>query len=153
MTSMMIPANPLPIGFDELERIIERSGRSGADGYPPYNIERIAVRSESQVDPEFADPETIRITLAVAGFTRPDLDIKLEDRRLSIRGKQADESERTYIYRGIARRQFCRTFLLADGLEVRSACLDNGLLAIDLVRLVPVKTVRTIAIRGEGSGP
>ena len=145
MTSMMVPSSPLLIGFEDLERLIERSGRPGGDGYPPYNIERIP--------PETDGPEMLRVTLAVAGWGRADLDITLEDKRLSIRGKQPTEENRTYIYRGIARRQFCRTFVLADGLEVRRASLDNGVLSIDLIRLVPPKTTRTIAIGGEGRGP
>lgn len=138
MSSVMLPANAMLIGFEELERLFERGARSGGDGYPPYNIERIAAAA--------SEPERLRITLAVAGFSRGDLDVTLEDKRLVIRGKQAEEPKRAYIYRGIAARQFCRTFVLADGLEVRSAALDNGLLSVDLVRREPMRTVKSIAI-------
>lgn len=138
MTRLTMPTNPLLLGFEELERLIDRTGKSAGDGYPPYNIERIA-RAEGE-------PELLRITLAVAGFARDQLDIQLEDKQLTVRGKQVDEAPRDFIYRGIAARQFCRTFVLADGLEVRSAGLDNGLLSIDLIRLAPARFVRTIAI-------
>lgn len=140
MSSVMLPTNAMLIGFEELERLFERGPRAQGDGYPPYNIERIAASGSG--------PERLRITLAVAGFSRDDLDITLEDKRLIIRGKQADEPKKAYIYRGIAARQFSRTFVLADGLEVRSAGLDNGLLTVDLVRREPMHTVKTIAING-----
>ena len=138
MTRLTLPAHPLLLGFDELEHLIDRTGKSSGDGYPPYNIERIAK--------EEGRPDVLRITLAVAGFTREQLEILLEDKQLTVRGKQVDEAPREYIHRGIAARQFCRTFVLADGLEVRSADLNNGLLSIDLVRLEPARFVRTIAI-------
>ena len=141
MTRLTMPANPLLLGFEELERLIDRTGKSAGDGYPPYNIERLA-----RVDER---PEVLRITLAVAGFTRDQLEIQLEDKQLTVRGKQTDDTPRDFIYRGIAARQFCRTFLLADGLEVRSADLNNGLLSIDLIRLAPARFVRTIAIGNE----
>ncbi len=140
MSSVMLPTNAMLIGFEELERLFERGTRSGGEGYPPYNIERIAAEGN--------EPERLRITLAVAGFSRGDLDIVLEDKRLVIRGNQASEPKRSYIYRGIASRQFCRTFVLADGLEVRSAALDNGLLSVDLVRREPMRTARAIVIGG-----
>ncbi|MDZ4840719.1 MAG: Hsp20 family protein [Hyphomicrobium aestuarii] len=133
----LLPTSPLLLGFEELERLIDRTGKGGADGYPPYNIERIQ-RPDGH--------ELLRITLAVAGFARDDLDIQLEDKQLTIRGKQRDDQPRDYIHRGIAARQFSRTFVLADGLEVKGADLANGLLAIDLVRLQPAKLVRTITI-------
>lgn len=138
MNRMTLPTNPLLLGFEELERLIDRTGKTGSDGYPPYNIERIQGADGGS--------ELLRITLAVAGFSREDLDIQLEDKQLTVRGKQKDEAPRDFIHRGIAARQFARTFVLADGLEVRSADLSNGLLSIDLVRLQPAKMVRTIAI-------
>jgi HSP20 family molecular chaperone IbpA len=138
MPRVTLPSNPLLLGFEELERLIDRTGKASSDAYPPYNIERI-VNSE-------ANSELLRITLAVAGFTRDQLDIQLEDKQLTVKGRQSEDAPRDYIYRGIAARQFCRTFVLADGLEVKSAGLDNGLLSIDLVRLEPARFVRTIAI-------
>ena len=144
MTRLTVPAHPLLLGFEELERLIDRTGKSSGDGYPPYNIERLP-KDEGR-------PELLRITLAVAGFTREQLDIQLEDKQLTVRGKQSDDdAPRDYIHRGIAARQFCRTFVLADGLEVRSAGLNNGLLSIDLIRLEPARFVRTIAIGGNKS--
>lgn len=117
---MTLLSSPLLLGFEEIERLIDRLGKNGADGYPPYNIERIA-RTD-------AGPETLRITLAVAGFTRDQLEITVEDSQLVVRGKQVDERPREYLHRGIAARQFQRTFVLADGIEVRSAGLEHGLL-------------------------
>jgi HSP20 family molecular chaperone IbpA len=136
-------ANPLLLGFEEIERLIDRATKGGGDGYPPYNIERIA-KSEG-------GPELLRITLAVAGFTRDQIEITLEDKQLTVRGKQADDKAREYLYRGIASRQFQRTFVLADGIEVRSADLSSGLLAIDLERLEPERLVRRIEIGGDKS--
>jgi len=141
MDRMSVLSNPLLLGFDQIERLIDRASKGG-DGYPPYNIERVA-------DPEGAG-ERLRITLAVAGFTRELLDIVVEDNQLVVRGKQADEEAREYLHRGIAARQFQRTFVLADGIEVRSADLSNGLLEIDLVRHEPERMVRKIDI-GEKS--
>ena len=138
MTRLTVPAHPLLLGFEELERLIDRTGKSSGDGYPPYNIERLSRDDQNT--------EMLRITLAIAGFTREQLDIQLEDKQLTVRGKQTDDVPRDYIHRGIAARQFCRTFVIADGLEVRSADLNNGLLTIDLVRLTPARFVRTIAI-------
>ncbi len=135
---MSLLSSPLLLGFDEIERLVDRFGKGASEGYPPYNIERLKA-SEQGV-------ETLRITLAVAGFTREQLEITLEDKQLSVRGRQVDEQDREYLYRGIAARQFHRTFVLADGIEVRSADLDNGLLMIDLVRHEPQKMVRTISI-------
>jgi len=131
-------SNPLLLGFDEIERLVDRVGKSGSDGYPPYNIER--VKNES------GKTEFLRITVAVAGFTRDQLDISLEDNQLVVRGRQQDDKAREYLYRGIAARQFQRMFVLADGIEVRSADLSNGLLSIDLVRREPERVVRTIEI-------
>ena len=110
----------------------------GADGYPPYNIERIARES--------TQPERLRITLAVAGFTRDQLDVTIEENQLVIRGRQHDDKARHYLHRGIAARQFQRTFVLAEGMEVLGADLKNGLLSIDLARPEPERIVRTISI-------
>lgn len=137
MTRMPLLSSPLLLGFDEIERLIDRVGKSGSDGYPPYNIERITNGDRA---------ETLRITLAVAGFDRSQLDITLEDNQLSVRGKQEDDKSREYLHRGIAARQFARTFVLADGIEVKSADLVNGLLSIDLVRHEPDRVVRRIEI-------
>lgn len=132
-------SSPMLLGFEQIESLIERAAqKSTSDGYPPYNIERVA-QGEDQ-------PERLRITLAVAGFADQDLEITTEDNKLLIRGRQADDESREYIYRGIAARQFQRSFILAEGMEVRSADLENGLLSIDLVRLVPDRLVRRIEI-------
>ena len=130
-------SSPFLLGFDEIERALDRVTRA-ADGYPPYNIERIARDQDS--------PERLRITLAVAGFTRDQLDVTVEESQLVIRGKQHDDKSRQYLHRGIAARQFQRTFVLADGMEVLNADLKNGLLSIDLVRPEPQRTVKTISI-------
>ena len=137
--------SPLLLGFDDIERALDRVAKASGDGYPPYNIERLKASTEGA--------ETLRITLAVAGFTRDQLEITVEDKQLSIRGKQFDDGEREYLYRGIAARQFQRTFVLADGIEVRSADLANGLLMIDLVRHEPQRMVRTISIGGNSKLP
>jgi HSP20 family molecular chaperone IbpA len=138
MTRMTLMSSPLLLGFEEIERLIERVGKGGAEGYPPYNIERIG-RSD-------AGPETLRITLAVAGFRREQLDVLVEDNQLIVRGKQEDDPHRQYLHRGIAARQFQRTFVLAEGIEVRAADLENGLLTVDLVRHEPDRMVRRIEI-------
>lgn len=138
MTRLPVLSSPLLLGFEELERLIDRAGKS-ADGYPPYNIERMA--GSEKVD-------TLRITLAVAGFTRDQLDITLEDNQLTVRGKQEDDKTREYLHRGIAARQFVRTFVLADGIEVKAADLADGLLTVDLVRHEPERLVRRIEIKG-----
>jgi HSP20 family molecular chaperone IbpA len=145
MARMSLLSNPLLLGFDEIERLVDRFGKGAGEGYPPYNIERLKSADDGV--------ETLRITLAVAGFTRDQLDITLEDKQLSIRGKQVDDRERDYLYRGIAARQFQRTFVLADGIEVRSADLANGLLMIDLTRHEPERMVRTISIGGSSKLP
>ena len=144
MSRLTLPTHPLMLGFENLERLIERTAKSPGEGYPPYNIERIG-EQDGQA------PEMLRITLAVAGFGRDQLEILLEDKQLTIRGKQVDETPRNYIHRGIAARQFIRTFVLAEGLEVHGANLDHGLLTIDLVRLVPTKLVKTISIGNKNS--
>ena len=139
--------SPLLLGFDEVGRLLDRLAKSPGDSYPPYNIERIAAAQNGSGRPK---GEVLRITLAVAGFTRDQLDIAVEDSQLTIRGRQDDDKSRTYLHRGIAARQFQRTFVLADGIEVRSASLDNGLLSIDLVRLEPERVMRKIEIREPG---
>jgi HSP20 family molecular chaperone IbpA len=140
MSRLSVLSNPLLLGFEEIERLIDRSGKSGNEGYPPYNIERIG--------PTEGAKEKLRITIALAGFTRDQLDIVVEDNQLTVRGRQQDDKTREYLYRGIAARQFTRTFVLADGIEVQSAELSNGLLAIDLVRHEPTRLVRRIEIGG-----
>lgn len=133
-------SSPFMLGFDEIERALDRVAKAANDGYPPYNIERI---------PRGADePERLRITLAVAGFTRDQLEITLEDSQLVIRGRQIDDKERHYLHRGIAARQFQRSFLLADGMEVLGAELANGLLAVDLARPEPERIIKKINILG-----
>jgi HSP20 family molecular chaperone IbpA len=125
------------LGFDEIERALDRVTKA-SDGYPPYNIERLP-RDDSH-------PERLRITLAVAGFTLDQLDVSVEENQLVIRGRQAEDKGRQFLHRGIAARQFQRTFVLADGMEVEGADLKNGLLSVDLVRPQPERLVRTISI-------
>jgi HSP20 family molecular chaperone IbpA len=131
-------SSPFLLGFDEIERALDRVTK-GADGYPPYNIERLARDADY--------PERLRITLAVAGFTRDQLDVSIEESQLVIRGRQQDDKARQYLHRGIAARQFQRTFVLADGMDVLGADLKNGLLSIDLARPEPERVVKTIAIK------
>lgn len=139
MTKLTLGSHPFLLGFDQLERLVERTAKSGNDGYPPYNIER---RGEN----------AYRITLAVAGFAEDDLAITVEDRQLLVRGRQADDTDgRVFLHRGIAARQFQRSFVLADGVEVAGAGLENGLLHIDLKRAVPDTVVQTIKIRNGGA--
>jgi HSP20 family molecular chaperone IbpA len=130
-------SSPFLLGFDEIERVLDRVAK-GADGYPPYNIERLARDGQR--------PERLRITLAVAGFTRDQLDVSIEESQLVIRGRQLDDKSRQYLHRGIAARQFQRTFVLADGMEVLGADLKSGLLSIDLVRPQTERIVKTISI-------
>ncbi len=131
-------SSPFLLGFDEIERALDRVAKA-ADGYPPYNIERVAKANGS--------PERLRITLAVAGFTRQQLDITLEENQIVIRGRQQDDKERQFLHRGIAARQFQRTFVLAEGMQVLGADLKNGLLSIDLARPEPERVVKSIAIK------
>jgi HSP20 family molecular chaperone IbpA len=133
-------SSPFLIGFDEIERMLDRVSKA-ADGYPPYNIERVA-RDER-------NPERLRITLAVAGFTRDQLEVTIEEKQLVIRGRQQDDKSRQFLHRGIAARQFARTFVLADGMDVQGADLKHGLLSIDLARPEPERVVKTIAITEE----
>jgi len=126
--------SPMFLGFDHLEQMLERASKTTADGYPPYNIEQTG-------------PSGLRITLAVAGFTMDDLQITQEDNQLVIRGRQNDaDSDKVYLHRGIAARQFQRAFVLAESIEVKGAWLDNGLLHIDLARPQPEVRVKTIEI-------
>jgi HSP20 family molecular chaperone IbpA len=139
MSRMSMFNSPLLLGFDQLERTLDRLAKS-AEGYPPYNIERIGENG-------------LRITLAVAGFTADDLAIELVENQLTVRGKQTEDADRVFLHRGIAARQFQRTFMLADGIEVVGAKLDNGLLSIDLVRPMVEPRIRTIRIdAGKESG-
>jgi HSP20 family molecular chaperone IbpA len=146
MTRMSLLSSPLLLGFEDMERLIDRVGKGSGDGYPPYNIERISSDGLAGDAPAVEQSERLRITLAVAGFKRDQLEIVLEEKQLIIRGRQEDDKSRQYIHRGIAARQFSRTFVLADGIEVRSADLSDGLLCIDLVRREPDRVVRRIAI-------
>jgi HSP20 family molecular chaperone IbpA len=130
--------HPFLVGFDEIEQALDRVAKSGGDGYPPYNIERMP-RTEHA-------PERLRITLAVAGFGQEQLEVTLEENQLLIRGRQTDDKTRDFIHRGIAARQFQRTFLLAEGMEVLGADLSDGLLSIDLARPEPERIVRKIDI-------
>jgi HSP20 family molecular chaperone IbpA len=126
--------SPLLLGFDHFERALDRVSKISSDGYPPYNIEQLGENA-------------LRITLAVAGFTMGDLAITIEDNQLVVRGKQADDTGRVYLHRGIAARQFQRSFVLAEGIEVSGARLDNGLLHIDLARPELESRVRTVEIK------
>jgi HSP20 family molecular chaperone IbpA len=132
MSRVSLFSSPLLLGFDQFERTLDRIGKS-ADNYPPYNIEQLA-------------ENRLRITLAVAGFAREDLDVRLEANQLTIRGKQPEQGERVFLHRGIAARQFQRSFMLADGLEITGANLANGLLEIDIRRPVAEPEVRRIPI-------
>jgi HSP20 family molecular chaperone IbpA len=139
MTKLTLGSHPFLLGFDQLERLVERTVKSGNDGYPPYNIEQ---RGDT----------AFRITLAVAGFAEDDLAITVEDRQLVVRGKQTDDTgDRVFLHRGIAARQFQRSFVLADGVDVAGASLETGLLHIDLKRAVPDTVVQTIKIRNGGA--
>ena len=135
MTKLTLGTHPFLLGFEELERLVERTAKSGNEGYPPYNIEQTSGTS-------------YRITLAVAGFSEADLAITVEDNQLVIRGRQSDDSAgRVFLHRGIAARQFQRSFVLAEGVDVGEAVMENGLLHVDLSRAVPETVVQTINIR------
>ncbi|NNK77849.1 MAG: Hsp20 family protein [Litoreibacter sp.] len=134
MTKLAFGAHPFLLGFDQLERLVERTAKAGNDGYPPFNIEQ-------------SDEHEFRITLAVAGFSEDDLSITVEDRQLVIRGKQPeDDGKKIYLHRGIAGRQFQKAFVLADGVDVAGANMENGLLHVDLRRALPETVVQTIKI-------
>lgn len=125
--------SPLFLGFDQFEKTFDRMRKNAADGYPPYNIEQI-------------EDNNLRISLAVAGFTMDDMDVEIEHNQLTVRGKQIDDEERVFLHRGIAARQFQRSFVLADGIEIQNAWLDNGLLHIDLKRVIPESRAKKITI-------
>jgi HSP20 family molecular chaperone IbpA len=133
MSRLSLFNSPLLLGFDHFEELLERAAKSSVDGYPPYNIEQ---RGETG----------LRITLAVAGFREDQLSVQVEDNQLAVRGKQADDGDRVYLHRGIAARQFQRNFVLAEGIDVIGAELDNGLLHIDLMRPEPEARMRTITV-------
>ncbi len=140
MTKLGLGSHPYLLGFDRLERLMERTARSDSNGYPPFNIEQ-------------KGSNAYRITLAVAGFGEDDLSVTVEDRQLVVRGKQADEDkQRVFLHRGIAARQFQRSFALAEGVEVSEAWLENGILHIDLARIEPKKDVQTIRISRSTAG-
>ena len=134
MSRLTLFNSPLLLGFDHFERALDRVSKTAADGYPPYNIEQTGENA-------------LRITLAVAGFSMRDLAVQIENNQLVVRGKQSEDKERIYLHRGIAARQFQRSFVLAEGIEVAGAWLDNGLLNIDLVRPVVEPQVRTVEIK------
>ena len=138
MSRLSLFNSPLLLGFDHFERTLDRVAKAGAEGYPPYNIEQVS-------------DYRLRITLAVAGFAIEDLEIQLEDNQLTVRSKQKDDPARVFIYRGIAARQFQRSFVLAEGIEVAGATLDNGLLAIDLDRPRIETQIRTVPIKRAGA--
>jgi len=138
-TRLSLFDSPLFLGFDDIEKTFDRLRKSGGDGYPPYNIEQTS-------------EDGLRITLAVAGFTMDELDVEIERNQLTIRGRQIEDEERIYLHRGIAARQFQRSFVLADGIEVSGAALDNGLLHIDLKRVRPESKAQKIAIKGSAAG-
>lgn len=142
MTRISAFSSPHLLGFDEIERALDRLSKSSGDGYPPYNIERLAKTADRA--------ETLRITLAVAGFRSDQLDVAVEENELVIRGKQADDAGREYLHRGIAARQFHKTFVLAEGIEVLGADLDDGLLSIDLTRPEAERVARRVEIGGRG---
>lgn len=133
MSRVSLLNSPLLLGFDQFERTLERIAKAPAEGYPPYNIERTG-------------EDELRITLAVAGFTLDDLEILLEDNQLTVSGQQVEEDQRVYLHRGIATRQFKRSFVIAEGVEVTAAVLDNGLLHIDLRQPKPQRNARNIEI-------
>ncbi len=133
MNTRAFPNSPFLLGFDRLERLLERSRAAAPEGYPPYNVE------ETQ--------DGLRLTLAVAGFALGELSVTLEDSQLTVRGRQKEDDGKTFLHRGIAARQFLRSFVLADGIEVTAAALENGLLCIDLTRPAATSRVRTIEIK------
>ena len=134
MSRLSLFNSPLLLGFEHFERALDRVNKVSSDGYPPYNIEQLGENE-------------LRITLAVAGFTMADLTITIEDNQLVVRGKQTDDKDRIYLHRGIAARQFQRSFVLAEGIEVAGASLDNGLLHVDLVRPEQESRVRVVEIK------
>ncbi|MEJ0096811.1 MAG: Hsp20 family protein [Bauldia sp.] len=142
MTRISAFSSPLLLGFDEIERALDRLSKAAGDGYPPYNIERLGRTADRA--------ESLRITLAVAGFASDELDVTVEENELVIRGRQKEEPAGEYLYRGIAARQFQKTFVLAEGIEVTGAALKDGLLSIDLARPQNERVARQIVINGRG---
>jgi len=142
MSRQTLMNSPFLLGFDDIEKALERVARTTSDGYPPYNIARLPGAGNV--------PARLRITLAVAGFTRAQLAITLEEGQLVIRGRQPEEKERQFLHRGIAARQFQRSFLLAEGMQVLGADLADGLLSVDLVRPEPERIVKQIEITVRG---
>jgi HSP20 family molecular chaperone IbpA len=140
MTRNVYFNSPFLLGFEHLDRLLDRTAKAAGDGYPPYNIEQSC-------------DETLRITLAVAGFSQDELSVTVEDRQLVIKGKQNDTGDRTFLHRGIAARQFQRAFVLAEGIEVTGAELSNGLLSIELARPKAESIVRTVEIRTGDNNP
>jgi len=138
MSRLSLFNSPLLLGFDQFERTLDRISKAGSEGYPPYNIEQVS-------------EDGLRITLAVAGFGLDDLEIQIEDNQLTIRGKQVEDESRVFLHRGIAARQFQRSFVLAEGIEVIGAGLDNGLLSIDLRRPKVEPQIRTVPIKKVGA--
>jgi HSP20 family molecular chaperone IbpA len=144
MTRFPAFSSPLLLGFEEIEQAVDRLTKASGDGYPPYNIERVGGSGQ--------EGEVLRITLAVAGFGEDDLDVSVEENELVIRGRQKeDETPRVFLHRGIAARQFQRSFVLAEGIEVLSAKLEEGLLSIDLAKPPAERAVRKVAINRRGS--
>lgn len=139
MTRVSLLNSPLLLGFDNLEQVLDRVAKNAGDGYPPYNIERLRADEEGG--------ELYRITLAIAGFTPEQVEITLDNNQLVVQGKQVEDKPRNYLHRGIAAREFKKTFVLATGIEVSGAELCNGLLSIDLVRPKPERKARQIEIR------
>jgi HSP20 family molecular chaperone IbpA len=142
MTRVPAFSSPLLLGFEEIERALDRLSKSAGDGYPPYNIERLTKIGDNG--------EVLRITLAVAGFSQDELEVSVEENELVIRGRQKDEPTRTYLHRGIAARQFHKAFVLAEGIEVLGATLKDGLLSIDLTRPLAERVARRIEINRQG---
>eukprot|EP00439_Symbiodinium_sp_Y106_P088467 s1_g1003.t1 len=141
MTRLARFDSPFLLGFDQVERLLDRVARNGADGYPPYNVEEVQTDKGGQ----------LKITLAVAGFAADDLSVTLESNQLVIRGGQTDDEDRNFLHRGIAARQFQRSFVLAEGIEILGADLENGLLTISLEQQAPEEIVQQIEIKTHGS--
>ncbi len=139
MTRVSLFNSPLLLGFEHFEQALDRISKTASDGYPPYNVEQV-------------DRHRLRITLAIAGFAADDLEVQIQDNQLVIHGKQQDDDDKVYLHRGIAARQFQRSFVLAEGIEVAGAALDNGLLHIELARPTSEPAVRTIQIDTRNDG-
>jgi HSP20 family molecular chaperone IbpA len=142
MTRVSAFSSPLLLGFDEIERALDRLSKGAGDGYPPYNIERLQGNDNCG--------DILRITLAVAGFSEDELDVTVEENELVLRGRQKDEPAGNYLYRGIAARQFQKTFVLAEGMEVLGAALKDGLLSVDLTRPLTKRAARRIEVNTGG---